>query len=163
MKKILFFVLLVSSLFAATVTILPGYSQVEVGALSPDEGSYFTPEGNIKLIIEGKTPAHSAEVYVQLTDYLKNNSGDYIPRGSLSWQLFWASTDGSPWTGVSQGSSAGFTQPVAYEINADTRVLTIPAATNADVSMTLGTQLRIPAVQPAGRYTGTILVTVTEN
>lgn len=164
MKRSIALLLIIQSLWAAaTIVISPGSAQLDLGALSPDDGSYFDAAGNIQMTVSGKTVGHSADVYVQLQNPLRNQSGDVIPRGALAWQIFWASTDGNKWTGVSYGSSAGFTRPVPYEINADTRVLNIPAATNADVSMTLGTQLRIPAVQPAGRYAGTILVTVTEN
>jgi hypothetical protein len=45
----------------------------------------------------------------------------------------------------------------------DDRILVINSGTINNVSITLGTQInRIPAVQPAGRYTTQIVYTVTQ-
>lgn len=163
MKKIFFLSVLISSLFAAaTLTIDPTTQQVDLGAVVPDDGSY---DQSFKLTVSGKTVGHSADVYVSLTDYLKNAEGDIFPAGAFGWKLYYASdwVDTTNWSGYVPGSSLGITEKVPFYVNANDRLFQIAPAVVANFDAMVGLLVRVPAVQPAGRYATTILVTVTEN
>ncbi len=161
--KYLAVALVVSSVWAITLTIDPTTQQVDLGAAAPDNGSY---DQSFKLTVASKTPGQSADVYVSLADLMRSADGlDVLPQGALGWKLYYA-TDwigGSNWSGFVSGSSPGLSEKVPFYMQAPDRAFQIAGSVNGNFDAMLGLLLRVPAVQPSGRYSGIIEVTVVEN
>ena len=163
-RRLLLTVLIfIQVLWSLTLTISPATSAPDLGPIPLDTGFYGDTAGNIDLTVGGKLPGSTAELSVHSTSLLMNAEGYTIPDDQLRWKIYWASTDGSSYTGVDPTSSAGFNDWVAYRILTDDRVLVINPAVVTNVSITMGTLLnRVPAVQPNGRYTTQLVYTVTQ-
>jgi hypothetical protein len=167
--KIFKLLLLISTIFnllnAITLAVDPGYNNIDLGTVGLEENFWSNDSnGHIKITVSDKTAGTPAEVYTYIQDYLKDTSKRFmIPAGELRWRIWWASTDGTNYTGIDPSSSGGFSRPVPYRVLADDRVLLINSATTSPVNITLGTIInRIPAVQPQGLYTTRVVITATQ-
>ena len=163
MKYLLAVALVWSSVWAITLTIDSTTQQVDLGSAAPDNGSY---DQSFKLTVASKTAGHSADVYVSLSDLLRSADGlDVLPQGALGWKLYYATdwVGSSNWSGYVTGSSPGLNEKVPFYVQAPDRAFQIAGSVNSNFDAMLGLLLRIPAVQPSGRYSGLIEVTVVEN
>lgn len=128
--------------------VTPVRLDVDLGAISPDDGSYAQ---SFTVIVRNRPAGSIVDVNVYLADYVRSGL-DIFPIGALGWQLYYVSP------GYLIGTPRGLKEKVPFYIGTPTTALSIDRDIPGEFKAEFGLQLRVPAVQPAGRYTGTIMV-----